>query len=247
VVRFILWVCGLLTVAGTANAADLPLKAQGTPASVPWMEVFGGFAADAAAHYGDMGAVFALNRNINIDGWMLRINGGAGNYRYARTATFDQHVAFQTGEVMLGYQWYLTHGARFSAYLGGYAEHHDNPDPFAEVHGTRGGVKAQVEYYAPLSDRTFVFLMANGVSVWNGYFAIGKLGYRLTNTVSIGPELTALGNDRFGAVRTGPWIGFNVYGTEIFVSGGYSWDTKDNNAFRNNDGAYGTVHLRRVY
>ena len=95
------------------------------------------------------------------DGWLIRINGGAGEYTYQRTAALNQRATFETGEVMAGYQWYLSGGARFSAYFGAYAENHDNTDPLALIHGSKGGVKGQVEYYTPLGDRAFAFVMAN--------------------------------------------------------------------------------------
>jgi hypothetical protein len=236
--------CCLFAV--SASAADFPVKAVVEP--VPYMQVFGGFAADKNSYYGDLGADFAVNRNLYVDGWLVRINGGAGHYDYALTATTKQGVAFETGDLMAGYQWYTGGGVRVSLYGGAYVENHDNSDIAAIVRGTRAGVKGQAELYAPLSPNMYFFGMVNGTSVWDGYFGIAKLGFRVTPTFSIGPEVITLGNDRFGEARAGLFVAFsNIGGADIFLSGGYSWDTKRDNPFGNNDSAYGTLHVRRTF
>lgn len=243
-----MWAGALLAstcLAGSAYAADMayPTKAPPLTTPVPWVNVFVGFAAAPNSYFGDVGGVFALNRNLNTNGWLIRLRGGAGHYDYNRAVGLSQGVGFQVGEAMIGYQWFAG-ATRFSAYLGANVEHHNNSDPTATISGTKAGIKGQAEIYAPLTDRAYVLALGNYSSAWSSYFVMGKVGYRVLDRVSIGPEVAALGNTRFDAVRAGPFVSFDLtQSAQLILSGGYSWDTK-RNALNDNSGAYGTIHLR---
>lgn len=234
---------------GIAAAADMPLKAPLAPvtaAPAAWVNLFGGAAVVPDAYYFDAGAVVALNRNLAQPGFLVRINGGAGHYVYNRTATLEQGVDFQAGELMIGYQTFFG-ATRLSAYIGPNVEHHDNPDPLADVAGTRWGVKAQGEIFAPLSDNLYLFGLGNVSSAWSSYFLMGKLGYKVLPSIAVGPEAAALGNDRYDAVRAGGFLAFDVGAmSQIIVSGGYSWDT-NSDALNDHSGAYATLHIRTSF
>lgn len=235
----------LVGLSGAASAADMayPVKAPSMLAPTPWVNVFAGFAVDKATYFGDVGGVFAVNRNLNSDGWLVRVRGGAGHYDYNRTATLSQGVDFQVGEIMIGYQWF--NGAtRFSAYLGGNVEHHANNDPTATIAGTKAGIKGQLELYAPLTDRAYFLALGNLSSAYTSYFAMAKVGYRVFDRFSIGPEIAALGNTRYDAVRAGPFVAFDLTpSAQLILSGGYSWDTS-RTTLNDNSGGYGTIHIR---
>src|SRR5262249_44976214 len=129
-------------------------------------------------------------------------------------------------------------------YVGANVEHHDNDDPLAKVAGTKWGVKIQGEVYAPLAERWYALFLGTYSTAFNSYFTIGKLGYKIAPVIAIGPEVIALGNDRFDAVRTGPFIAFDIYAeTQLIFSGGYTWDTRKD-AFNNHSGEYFTAHFR---
>lgn len=237
----------MMSCATAGYAADLPLKAMpATTAPVPWVDVFGGVAVVPDAYFGDAGAVAALHGSLARDGFLIRIHGGAGHYTYNRTATLEQGVSFQSGEVMVGYQTFLG-AARVSAFLGPGVEHHDNPDPLATITGTKWGLKAQAEIFAPLGDRFYLFGLGTYSTAWSSYFVIGKVGYRLAPGIAVGPEVTALGNDRFDAVRAGPFVAFDVgQATQLILSGGYSLDTRRDD-LNDSSGGYGTVHVRTTF
>lgn len=239
-------VAGLM-MSGAAGAADLSYPVKAPPpnlyAPTSWVNLFAGFAVDKSTYFGDVGAVFALNRNLDTNGWLVRVRGGAGHYEYNRTLALAQGVDFQVGELMLGYQWFVG-ASRFSAYLGANVEHHDNNDPFAVISGTRAGVKGQVELYSALTDRMYFYGLGTLSSAYTSYFAMAKLGYRVWDRVSIGPELAALGNTRYDAVRAGPFLAFDLTpSSQVIISGGYSWDT-NRNWLNDNSGGYATIHLR---
>lgn len=240
-------ISGALLVAsvGIARAADMATKAP-PPAAVPpvpYVTYWAGFDGRVDSAYGYAGAVYALNRNLNQDGWLFRVSGGGGEYSYARAPGFNQDVNFENGDVMIGYQTFIGQ-TRLTGYLGGYIQNDDNSDPAAKVTGTRGGVKVQGEIYTPLNTNWYAFGLAAYTSAWNGYDLLGRLGYQLTPTVSIGPEAMALGNDRYGEARGGGFIGFNITPLiQLILSGGYSWDTRIT-SLNNQSGGYGTVHVR---
>jgi hypothetical protein len=63
--------------------------------------------------------------------------------------------------------------------------------------------------------------------------------------VSVGPEISALGNKCFEAQRLGLFAAFDVTSNfHLVVSGGYHWQDE---SFRDGDGGYATVHLRLAY
>jgi hypothetical protein len=246
--RFVTIAAGAVSgalIATAVQAADLPAKAP-PPVAVtqaPRLELFGGAAMAPHSFYGYAGGVYALNRNLNTNGWLFRISGGAGHYSYNRSVGLDQGVDFQTGDVSIGYQTLLG-SIRVSGYVGANVEYHDNRDSLAEIQGTKWGVKGQGEIFAPIGDAGYALLLGTLSSVWNNYFVLGKLGYRVTDTISVGPEAMALGNDRYDSVRVGPFISISITpSTDLILSGGYSWDSR-RDALNDDSGAYGSLHLR---
>jgi hypothetical protein len=219
-----------LSLAHAADAADMAVKAPLTPlVTAPSWELFGGVTIAPDSFYGEVGAVFAFNRNLTVDGWLFRLKGGAGSYDYNRAPGLHQDADFQTGEFMIGYQTFVG-STRFSGYVGPNVEHHDNPDPLATVKGTEWGIKGQGEVFMPMSDRWYVFALAN-----------------VAPGISVGPELSFLGNDRFDAVRLGPFVAIDMGpGAQLILSAGYSWDT-NSDALNDHSGGYFTAHARKVF
>jgi hypothetical protein len=233
---------------GTAMAADMPTKAPAVPyVAGPWMEIFGGLAVAPDSIYGYGGGVAAFNRDLNKDGLLFRVVGGDGHYKYNIVPGVSTGVDFQTGEVMVGYQTFFG-STRVTGYVGANVEdHHNNTDPLATIRGTRWGVKGQGEVYTPINQLLFLYGQASYSSVWNNYFVMGKAGFNISPTFSIGPEVVSLGNDRFDAVRVGPFVGIKITpSAEIILSGGYSWDTRKN-SLNDESGAYGTAHVRVTF
>jgi hypothetical protein len=234
-------------IAGVAQAADMPTKAPAIPyVQGPWLELYGGAALAPHSAYGYVGAVTALGGNLQSNGWLFRISGGDGGYSYLLAPGLRQNVDFQTGDISVGYQAFINK-VRISGYLGANVQNDNNSDPLAVIRGTKWGIKGQGEIFAPINDSAYVYGLGTYSSAWNSYFVLGKLGFNVTNTVSIGPEVIALGNDRFDAVRSGAFVSFGVLPrTDLIISGGYSWDTRQV-GINNDSGAYGSLHLRSLF
>ena len=64
--------------ASSAYAADMPVKATAF-AVPPSFELFGGAAVAPHSVFGNAGGVWALNRNLTTDGWLVRVQGGHPN------------------------------------------------------------------------------------------------------------------------------------------------------------------------
>jgi hypothetical protein len=233
----------------SAQAADLRMPVKAVMSPVPateWVNIFAGLTVAPHAVYGEAGAVFAFNRDINADGWLFRLKGGAGHYSYLRTPLLlRQGADFQTGDIMVGYQKFLSATTRATLYLGANIENHDNSDLLAQVRGTEAGVKVIGEIYSQFNPGVYGLATGSYASTFDTYYAMGKLGFQVTPTISIGPEVAALGNDRFDALRGGAFIAFNfARSAQFIVSGGYNADNGRAGSFGNSNGGYVTLHLR---
>lgn len=233
----------------SAQASDVATRSQAAvPVTAgPWVQLFGGYTPAPDSWYVYGGGVAALTQNLNQDGWLFRMAGGFGRYEYNIVPGLSNAVNFQTGEFMVGYQTFLGN-TRFTGYVGANVENHDNDiDPLAKVKGTKWGVKGQVEILAPLNQYWYVYTLGTISSVWTNYFVLGKVGYNVTPWISFGPEIVALGNERFDAVRTGPFLGFKIaQSVDLILSVGYSWDQRSDSV-NDHSGAYGSVHLRGTF
>ena len=239
------FILGGVWFASAATAADMSVKSESAPpyAANTWLDVFGGLTVAPHSVFAYAGGLISLNRHSGTDGFFVRLDGGTGRYDYRRAPGLKQSVNFQTGELAVGYQAYLGQ-VRIAGSVGANVEDHDNSDPLARVAGSRWGVKGQGEMFAPLGSSAYVFLLGNYSSVWNSYLFISKLGYRLTDSVSIGPEAMALGNVRYDSLRVGPFVSFAIArNAEIVLSGGYSRDMR-RNALNDTSGGYGNLYLR---
>ncbi len=230
----------------SAQASEGPGKsASAAPYTPdPWLLLYGGFTAAPDSWYAYAGGVAALNRNLNQGGWLFRIAGGTGHYKYNIVPGLSNGVDFQTGDVMVGYQAYLG-ATRVTGYIGANVENHDNnADPLAKLKGTKWGIKGQGEIFTPLNQYWYVYALGSISSVWSNYLVMGKVGYNATPWLSIGPEVMALGNDRYDAIRTGPFIAFKIgSAADLILSGGYTWDQRSD-YLNDHSGAYGSIHLR---
>jgi Cellulose biosynthesis protein BcsS len=213
----------------------------------PWVEAYAGFSAVPDTVYGYAGATIGINHSLNQSGFVFRLGGGDGHYKYNLAPGLSHGVDFQDGEVMIGYQAFLG-ATRVTGFIGANVQDdHNTADPSANVHGTKWGIEGQGEIYTPLNDRWFLYGLGTISSVWNSYLVMGKVGYNITPIVSVGPEVMALGSQRFDATRAGSFVGFNITPTaQLILSGGYSWDER-RNSLNDHSGAYGAVHIQASF
>jgi hypothetical protein len=201
-----------------------------------FMSVWTGFSASVDSQYAYAGAAYALGGDIDGDGLLARVGLGGGQYRTDGT---DSHLVNHYDiDLMLGYRVNLA-GTIASLYGGGAFENHDNDDPDADVRGPRLGLKGQAEIYAPLGETFFFSGFGNYSTAFDSFNTSAKLGYRLTDTISLGPEASALGSQDFDQVRAGLASAFRLGdATELAPSAGAAWDFEDEDY-----GIYGGISL----
>ena len=237
-----------LTMISSAHAADMltPIAPVAGSVQAPWLDLYAGAAVAPHSEYGYVGSTVAFNHDLQREGWLFRGSVGDGAYSYYSAPGLKRSVDFQTGDLAVGYQW-LLNGIKISTLLGASVEQHANDDPFAEVKGTRAGAKGQVEVFAPLNGFGYFYTLGSISSVWNNYLLLSKLGYRLSDRVSAGPEFLALGNERYDAMRSGAFVSLSITpSAEVTLSGGYSWDRR-RNSLNDDSGAYASLHLRSSF
>lgn len=169
-----------------------------------------------------IGGIYAFNGNLNSDGYLFRMEAAGGNYAYTSATLPNTRIDTYNGAVMLGYKKAIGQGW-LSTYVGGAFETHNNPDVPAPntLQGTKGGAKGMIEYWGPLAPKWEVyssFTYATPFSVSNAY---GRVGYKLQDKITVGPEAGYFSNDNYRDWRTGAFVSFQTPFGEIALSGGY--------------------------
>lgn len=232
-----------------APAADLlspvPVMRQPASADRPWLHVWTGVAAAPDSLWGYAGLVMPLHGNLWVDDFLLRAQFDFGRYGYTANA-FDVNVNHVGGDLMVGYQRGFG-GTWLTGYVGANYQRDNNPDPAAAVRGAKWGLKVQGEAYVPFSPTLFGYGLGSYSTAFSTYQAMGRLGFRLNERFSIGPEVSALGNDGFDQLRVGASAGIGIgVGThalgEFILSAGWAHTTSGNGR----DGAYAGIHYRAL-
>jgi len=212
-------------------------------AADPWIAGFTGFSALKDASYGYVGAVAAANNNLNVDGLLFRSSFGAGQYSYETVPGVRQGVSFQQADAMMGYHMVLG-PAHLSAYGGLELQNHDNADITAQVRGTHVGGKGQLELYSPIGADFYGFALGSFSSNFNSFYTMAKVGYRITDRLSFGPEGRRDGNYRYDHAATGGFVAYNFGWADVALSGGYQFDLRTvAPGVENASGGYGAVNL----
>jgi hypothetical protein len=227
-------------------AIGLLLAGQGTAAAAdpPQLDMFAGFATQPYSSFGYAGAVAPMNGNMTSDGFLARLSGGYGGYSYQTLPGVRQAATEEIADAMLGYQIYIG-GMRLSGYGGIEMQNQENADQSAAIRGGTVGAKGQIEVYSPIGDKFFGFAMGNLSSNYRSYFTFAKVGYRITDDLSFGPEGMAQGNTAYDQTSLGGGFSYRFYkDTELQLSGGYLWDLRNRGIAGSDDsGLYGKVGI----
>jgi hypothetical protein len=232
-----------LTAAALLLLANCSIAAAANPALDTWA----GFSVQPYSQFGYAGAAAALNSDITVDGFLARLSGGVGGYSYQTVPGARQAVSQQQADAMLGYQIYLG-ATRLMAYGGVELQSHENADTATVERGATVGGKGQIEFYSAFSDKFFGWGMGSLSSNYRSYFTKAKLGYRVTDLISIGPEGMAQGSTQYDQTSAGGAISFKVLSAELQFSGGYLWDLRSRGGTASDvSGLYGQIGLSRRF
>ena len=225
------------------GAATLLVLAGGHPAGAaePVADVFGGFSAQPYSVYGYLGGVAAVNGNLSLDGFLARLSVGVGGYSYQTLPGVRQSVSQQMSDAMMGYH-VLLDKTRLTAFAGVELQNFSNPDITAAIRGASLGAKGQLEIYSEISNRLFGFAFGSLSSNYRSYYTKAKVGYRITEDISFGPEGMAQGNTEFDQASVGGALGFKLLRADWYLSGGYLWDVRSRGgASSDASGLYGQI------
>lgn len=239
--------CGLaFLIAGpaTANADSLKDPVVVEPVRTYSTILFTGIDTREQSAYGYVGAIHALNRNLALNGFMLRTLAYYNEYDYSSTAVTGGRVDgdLTAFDFVVGYQEYFD---RFvgRAYVGVDYEDHDlSPDNLLDSNrGSEFGVKLRAEAETFYASPFHASLLSSYGTAKERYWVRGRAGYNFDGII-LGPEAVATGNPETDERRLGAFATVrhpSLAPVEVSISGGYS-DT-DNN--RGGSSAYGTFEI----
>jgi hypothetical protein len=170
------------------------------------------------------GAAWSPLGTLDQDGLRLRFSGGYGEYRY-EGASQRIYGTVTFADLLAGYQMGL--GAlTLKAFVGATFDGHSLLpfDAGNRVNGEATGAKGVLEAWLNLTPVAWAQLDLSYATAHESYFSRLRLGYRVTNTVSLGVEGGAFGNTASDSGRAGGFVRYEWPGGEMSVSGGVSGD-----------------------
>jgi outer membrane immunogenic protein len=177
---------------------------------------------------GWIGTLIAPSKDLDTSGWRVWLVGESGGYLYYdKGAAF--HGIYESGEVLAGYGF---EGDHYSINLlaGPNAINHmvSPYDPTNHVQGTDGGIKFRADAYLTPATGFMSYSEGEYSTAFQTYWAREKIGFDITNgqQIYVGPEITALGDERFSQWRVGAHISNMKIGKmEIDLSAGFAGDS----------------------
>jgi Cellulose biosynthesis protein BcsS len=237
------WAVGICAALATPAMAGGGLVREPTFSTV----IVSGGEVTEHTHEGYVGFYYAFNRDLDRDGFILRMLGSRGFYEYD-----TNHATYWQGDVMLGYQW-VRGGFDVGVYVG--VDHQDydlnEPDASNELQGSETGFKAAFELESNGRGHSPYYFALRGSysTAFDSYYALGRVGHSL-GRFTVGPEAWVLGDVSGDAQRLGAFISFDVglgphtLGAVSFSVGHQFGDDNNGASGRSfDDGVYGTVKL----
>ena len=191
-----------------------------------------------------LGAVVPFQGNLWADNNLLfRANAMVGRYRYNATGFVNVHVDTYNGDLMVGYRKAVGNDWWLSSYIGANFDQQNNPDPAATVRGTQWGLRGIAELYGPLTQKLLLSTFVSYSTAFQTYYVATKVGYRITDKVSFGPEIAALGNTGFRNMRYGAATDVQTGLGMLILSAGFQQDISGSSK----GGLYANLYLQFWY
>ena len=191
----------LAALAGAALvSASLPASAQQSTL------VFTGFDTTWRDHYGYVGGVYAFNRNLDTDGWLLSAFAGGASFNFYNLTPQTRATGW-FARAGVGYQ-FLDWWGRAAFYVG-YAYRDFNVSPFVPrtaIVRFRHGVHLQADGYLRANDYLGVEYIVSFTAVPNDFFARVRPYFTIDAPVRIGPEFTVLTGRQYDQQRYGVFV-----------------------------------------
>ncbi|MCB1509861.1 MAG: cellulose biosynthesis protein BcsS [Hyphomicrobiaceae bacterium] len=195
------------------------------------------------------GMTIAPYGSLHMPGWRWRAVGGYGEYRYDGVRRLGSTPSLQRfrgrhgfAELLAGYQWRAGNwtlkafgGAAISGHL-------VSPlDTDNSVSGTHIGAAVAVESWLELSRASWLSMSARWSSMFQGYKADARLGFRLSPQLDFGLETAISGDRSYDAARAGAFVQSRWGAWETRLSGGVTGDRDGDTS------GYATLNLMITY
>jgi hypothetical protein len=214
----------------------VPVTEGAAPSGYAWA---GGWFSN---HYsgGYAGVLKALNADKSLydDGFAVRGDISGGSYTYNAPGFVDRSVNVVDADVMAGYR-HSTGIGNFSGYVGLAYVDHDNPDPSAQLRGSKTGLGLIGEYQNNPDKDTQVYVQARYASPFETWSGSARVLWKVTEKVWVGPQVAVYRNKTYDEVSGGPFLKVDTGRGELGFSAGYRHPTKSGNA----DGYYATAYF----
>jgi hypothetical protein len=169
---------------------------------------------------------------LHAEGLRVRAVGGYGAYAYSgrraagtgsRLVEFKGEVAF--ADLLAGYQKQVgTLTVKGFAGLMASGRRISPDDPETAVRGRGLGARLVLETWWTISERTWAAVDVSWGTLHTSYAGRGRLGWRMTPTLSIGLEAGAAGNVECDIARAGGFLRYEGAAGEVSASAGWSND-----------------------
>ena len=186
------------------------------------------------------GALISPYRDLDTSGLRFWMVGDVGAYKYPANGG-SIHGRYESGDALAGYSW---EGDNYSIYLvGGFnAINHtlSEVDTTNKVQGTQFGAKIRGDATINPTPKTLTAGEFEYSTAFQTYSSKAKFGYDITKDkqVFIGPEVGALGDERYNQWRAGAHIsGLKFWNIQLDASAGFARDSIVG------DGAYTTLEF----
>lgn len=200
------------------------------------------------------GVVYALNGDLDKDGFILRSMFTYGDFDYVRGVT-DTDGDYWQGDLLLGYQ-IIRDAVNYHLLIGvDYQDYDLTPaDPSNPINGDEVGFKVAggIETERYRESPVYAILRGSYSTSFDTYYALGRLGRELRDDWVLGVEGWAFGDESGDAQRVGAFLMHDIkFGSNVgtvSVSGGYQFtDEGDYNSGIGEEGAYGTLKFTMAY
>lgn len=250
----------LVLAAMTLTLSSAPVAAYENDMTYPVLIVSGSDFAAGDAYEGYAGIFYALNRDLDREGVILRVLGSMGSFEYdvpPPGTTVDGD--FWQGDVMIGYQW-VRHGLEIGAYVGVDFQDYDlSPDdPDNPVNGSETGFKVALDIESDDDIPAAHYFALHGAysTAFDTYFVLGRVG-RNFDRFTIGPEVWAYGDETGDAQRVGAFLKFDLppiidrASTVVSLSGGYQFVDDNGGGYKTSsfgeEGGYFSINFRTAF
>ncbi|NOT41239.1 MAG: cellulose biosynthesis protein BcsS [Alphaproteobacteria bacterium] len=230
----------LLCFATAANADVFPNSGAKAPQGV----VFGAANMGDDTTYAVIGAVHAINANMNSNGFLVHGAVELLNYDYLSGATTISADGWGAS-IMAGYQFMFSNAGKIALYAGvGHRDIDTTPnDPLSETNGQNTAFKGQVEAYYGVGEMVDLSALANYFDSAGSYYGRARAGFHLGGVV-VGPEIALHGSDEYDTREYGAFIRYTATDT-VAIGAKVGYADRDGN--RNDDGAYFGIEIGLGY